>query len=310
MKTCAACHEDLPKEKFSKKQWKLNLRRCKVCVADNREVQQLPPTNNEPVDSEVGSLLSSMSISDQMIPVSDEELFKQPPKKEEDCPICFLRMPSLDTGYKYESCCGKVICSGCIYANSKLHEDDLCPFCRIPAPESDEEQVERAKKRMEVNDAHALFNLAQCYGDGTYGCQLNRAKALELYHRAGEMGNTDSYHNIGNAYLHGRGVERDMKKARHYWELAAIGGDAMARHNLGVYEKQGGNMDMALKHFMNAVEGGSAKSLHSTKVLFTNGHVTKEDYANALRARQSYLDEVRSKQRDEAGAYSENYKYY
>jgi len=26
MKTCAACHEDLPKDKFSKKQWKLNQR--------------------------------------------------------------------------------------------------------------------------------------------------------------------------------------------------------------------------------------------------------------------------------------------
>ena len=41
MKTCTACHEDLPKDKFSKKQWKLNQRRCKVCIADNREVQKL-----------------------------------------------------------------------------------------------------------------------------------------------------------------------------------------------------------------------------------------------------------------------------
>ena len=30
----------------------------------------------------------------------DEELFKQPPPKE-DCPICFLRIPTLHTGYKY-----------------------------------------------------------------------------------------------------------------------------------------------------------------------------------------------------------------
>ena len=44
----------------------------------------------------------------------DKELFKQPPP-EEDCPICFLRMPSLNTGHRYQACCGKVICSGCIY---------------------------------------------------------------------------------------------------------------------------------------------------------------------------------------------------
>ena len=47
--------------------------------------------------------------------ISDEDLFKQPPPKE-DCPICFLLLPSLETGHRYKSCCGKTICTGCIYA--------------------------------------------------------------------------------------------------------------------------------------------------------------------------------------------------
>ena len=33
---------------------------------------------------------------------------------------------------------------------------------------------------------------------------------------------------ISCAYFEGGGVERDMKMAKHYWELAAIGGHAMA----------------------------------------------------------------------------------
>ena len=45
----------------------------------------------------------------------DEQLFKQPPLAE-DCPICFQLLPTLITGYRYMSCCGKVICCGCIYA--------------------------------------------------------------------------------------------------------------------------------------------------------------------------------------------------
>ena len=45
----------------------------------------------------------------------DEKLFKQPPPGE-DCPICFLRIPSLSTGRRYNDCCGKVICSGCAHA--------------------------------------------------------------------------------------------------------------------------------------------------------------------------------------------------
>ena len=48
----------------------------------------------------------------------DEELFKKPPPAE-DCPICMLLLPSLYTGYKYKGCCGKRICSGCIYAVDK-----------------------------------------------------------------------------------------------------------------------------------------------------------------------------------------------
>ena len=40
----------------------------------------------------------------------DIELFKQPAPKE-DCPICMLPLPSLDTGSKYNACCGKEICS-------------------------------------------------------------------------------------------------------------------------------------------------------------------------------------------------------
>ena len=34
---------------------------------------------------------------------------------------------------------------------------------------------------------------------------------------------------IGNAYDFGRGLKRDEKKAAHYYELAAMGGDVEAR---------------------------------------------------------------------------------
>ena len=305
MKTCAACHEVLPKDKFSKKQWKLNQRRCKVCISDNREVQQLPTTtSNEPDNSQVlGSLLSSMSISDQIRTVSDEDLFKQP--QEEDCPICFLQMPTLETAYKYKVCCGKVICSGCVHANAGLTDDQLCPFCRTPAPDTEEEGVKRLRKRIIVNDHHALFNCGVFCKNGKYGYPQDEMKALELWHQAGELGNTDSYHNIGFTYL-----REDMKKARYYWELAAMGGHVGARYNLGVDEDINDNMDRALKHWMIAVGFGCRKSLDSIKRLFTEGDATKEDYANALRSHQAYLDEIRSDQRDKAAAFSNEYKYY
>ena len=100
MKLCAACNADLPKANFSKKQWKVDdsQRRCKVCVADNRELQvQSQSTNNNKPESKktkmdvVVSTLETMNITDDdlLVPVTDEELFKQPPPKD-DCPVCFL----------------------------------------------------------------------------------------------------------------------------------------------------------------------------------------------------------------------------
>ena len=58
-------------------------------------------------------------------------------------------------------------------------------------------------------------------------------KALELWHRAVELGYAAAYYSIGYAYYNGKGVEKDNKRAIHYWELAAMGGDATSRHNLG-----------------------------------------------------------------------------
>lgn len=44
----------------------------------------------------------------------------------------------------------------------------------------------------------------------------NIAKALEFWHRAAELGSAEAYFCLGIAYDDGDGVERDMKKARHY----------------------------------------------------------------------------------------------
>ena len=242
--------------------------------------------------------------------VFEDDLFKQPPQKE-DCPIYFLRLPSLDTGYAYNSCCGKVICSGCIYAVKAMNGnvDQLCPFCRAPCP-SLEEANKQVNKRMEVGDAQAIYNVGCCYAEGRYGFPQDMDKALELWHRAAELSYVSAYFNIGTAYFHGNGVERDEEKAKYYFELGAIGGDAFARHILGILEGRAGNIERALKHFMIAAGSGYNNSLKMIQRMYKNGHATKDDYANALRAYQAYLKEIKSDDRDKAAAFGDHCKYY
>ena len=244
------------------------------------------------------------------VELHDIKLFKTPPQV--DCPICMLFLPKLLGGVTYNTCCGKLICSGCMYAVAKRDGGaGICPFCRTPASISEDEQINRLKKRAELGDEYAFFDLASDHREGRYGLPQDHTKALELSLRGGELGCATSYNNVGFAYFNGEGTKRDEKKGRHFWELAAMMGDCDARHTLGVLEESEGNANRAIKHYMIAVESGFAESLKKIQQLYTSGYASKGDYATALRAYQAYLDEIRSDKRDEAAAESgDRYKYY
>jgi len=248
----------------------------------------------------------------------DEKLFKQPSLVDDDCPICMIRLPSLSKGRTYMACCGKSICTGCVYAPLYDHQGNQvdndkqneCPFCRTLAPKSDEEAIKRYEKRAEMNDPIAICDLGCYYKEGSCGLPQNMDKAFDLWHQAGELGYASAYYNIGCAHTFGRGVDRDEKKAMYYWGLAAMIGDVNARFNLGYGEVQAGNMDRALKHYMIAVKDGCADSLENIKKMYEYGDATKDDYAKALQSYQAYIDEIKSKQRDEAAASDEYQNYY
>ena len=102
-----------------------------------------------------------------------------------------------------------------------------------------------------------------------------------------------------------------MKKAVHYWEKGAMGGETQSRRNLGIFEENTGNIERAIKHYINAIKGGDIQVvLKGIRQLYLDGKATKDEFEQALRARQAYLDEIRSDQRDEAAAAQEDYKYY
>ena len=220
----------------------------------------------------------------------------------------------LHSGSQYFACCGKRICSGCAFApvydnrGNKI-DKKICPFCRTPWSTSKEDTLERYKGRVETGDAYAIYDQGCDYRDGTDGYPQDYEKALEFWHRAVELGYSPAYVSIGYAYEHGRGVEIDKKKSIYYYELAAMGGDVEARYNLGIMEENAGNMNIALRHYIIAVEGGYADSLKEIQDLYTKGYTTKEDYMKALQSYQAYLGEIKSDARDSAAA-SHGFRYY
>ena len=232
----------------------------------------------------------------------DEALFKQPPPREE-CDICMLPLPMHPSDQKYQPCCGKMLCYGCIYSAYIADNRHLCPFCRTPEANSEGEAIERIKKRAEANDANAMRNLGGFFFEGMMGLPQDYDKGMELMLRAGELGCAEGYYNVGIACHNGEGVERDEKKAEYYSELAAMGGHVVARHNLGCMEGNAGNKDRALKHYMISAGAGYDNSLTQIRECFMDGQATKDDFENALRTHKAAKDEMKSDQRDAVAAY-------
>ena len=210
-----------------------------------------------------------------------EALFNQ--RRNEECPICMISLPTYGRcTTQYQSCCGKELCFGCIYADTKAdNRMIICPFCRTPMPTSDREIIERIKERAAAGDARAINILGGYYYRGVMGLPQDYGKAMELLLRAGELGCVSSYAYIADAHFYGEGVERDIKKAQHYWELAVIGGDVDARHNLGCIEAHAGNMNRAVKHWMMSAGAGLDHSLKKIREGFLKGYATKADFEKA-----------------------------
>ena len=234
--------------------------------------------------------------------LKEEALFEQPPPNE-DCPVCFLPLPPIGER-RYQSCCGKTLCCGCIdavYDRTPSHKIPVCPFCRTPVLTTDEEDLQRLNKRVERNDAKAISMLAGCYVDTKFGFARDINRAIELWTRASALGNITASGLLGDVYnpdvKRTIGVKKDLEKAVDYYSIAARGGHDAARYNLGVLQSNVGNINTGMKHYMIASAQGHDLALQRVKEGYMEGHVTKDDFAKALRAHKDAQDEIQSEQR-------------
>ena len=86
----------------------------------------------------------------------------------------------------------------------------------------------------EKKDGASYVDLAQ-----TYRSEGNEEKAFECYMKAAEMGYTEAYYNVANAYLNGDGVEKDFDMAFEWFQKAVDSGDTYAKLKLAECYKRG-----------------------------------------------------------------------
>jgi TPR repeat protein len=198
-----------------------------------------------------------------------------------------------------------MLCDGCVYANTVAAADTdkyKCAFCQTEAPSSDEVRIERLKKRVEANDAQAMFDLGSYYRRGRRGLRQDRAKALELLHKSAKLGNNIAHFTLSLDYQTGDIGEKDTRKATYHRQLGAVAGNVKARYDLGCDEAVAGNVDRAYKHCMISANDGYDLSMKAVQKGYKNGFVTKDDYAKTIRAYGNSIDEMKSDDRDKVAA--------
>lgn len=128
----------------------------------------------------------------------DDELFQVP--LWPDCPICSIPLPG--------------------------GQSRGCGVCSMPPENSLEEHLERLNTRIDkYNDPSAYNYLGVYYDNGNLGLPKDVAKAHALWEKGGELGSKEALGNLAGAYDEGDGVRYSTKKARYYYELAAMKGN-------------------------------------------------------------------------------------
>ena len=227
-------------------------------------------------------------------------LGKLPPREE--CPIC-MRVFPLDPALRtYANCCGNMICGGCIFQHqmTRGEQADTCAFCRAAAPGSDEEILALRRKRIELNDPKALYNMALNYDNGAYGLAVDQVKCIDLLRQSAAFGYPFSQYQLGMYHYHGMmGLEQNEEEALKLWEKAAEGGHLTSRNNLGAIAYGNGDRVATMRHWRLSAAGGFRGSMEGLIVNFEDGLLHHGDLAKTLQAMYRSRAEMKSEGRDQ-----------
>jgi TPR repeat protein len=149
-------------------------------------------------------------------------------------------------------------------------------------------------KRVEVNDAGAMYVLGNHYRHGQLGLLQDRVRAIELWKQAAALGFSQAHYHLG-VYYHAGG---DSKKAQFHGKAAAMAGNEKARCNLGNLEGKSGNVGRGLKHWVIAASAGDYNAMHKLMAVSFQLGVSRESVDSTLAAYNNSCAEMRSEARD------------
>jgi TPR repeat protein len=135
-----------------------------------------------------------------------------------------------------------------------------------------------------AGDVFASYALGQLYYEGR-GVAKDLVKAKGLFEAAARMGHTYAMNSLGRMYQYGEAVSTDVALARRYWEESAARGDLYGINNLGIVYRDGiaapKDPGKALVYFKQATALGHPESPGNIGLLYLRGDGVPVDFTAA-----------------------------
>lgn len=144
--------------------------------------------------------------------------------------------------------------------------------------------VSRIKKAAEKGIPNWENNLGNCYIYG-HGVEKNVVEGNNWYKKAIEHGSTEALFNLGLSYYKGEGVVKDLQEAKRLFEKSSAQGDDIAQLHIGrILEDTNASCDEIVAAYKKAAEMGCAEAQNYLGYWYENGKNGLDvDYQEAFR---------------------------
>ena len=129
----------------------------------------------------------------------------------------------------------------------------------------------------------ALTHLGNCYRYGKLGLVKSAKKAVRLYARAAELGDTEATMFLGVSHHNGDGVKLNTRKAAKFYHMAADRGQTKALVLLGELMYQNKDFSESVRFFGLAAARGSPSAPYSLAGHYQYGKGVPKDLDEARR---------------------------
>ena len=245
------------------------------------------------------------------------------PDPQDECVLCCYPLPLKLKEIQYKTCCGEVICHGCIIAQRRTliigtnvkkpikgsTEEELefktmltsklrvvCPFCRARSSTKKEELLKRLHTRInKYKDPIAMRILGTYYNEGEYGLSKNPKKAEELLKRSYDLGDPTAASLLAELYSeHIPDQARELK----YSEEGARRGNCFCMRVLACKADRSGNYKEVKRLSIAAACSGDDQAMYNLMEYFP-----LDDMKTTRHAHKVANDKVKSEPREYAMRY-------